>query len=208
MFSQLMPKETKFFDLFDQHASLLVRSAEIFLSLSKDFQAIPVLVEEIKKLEHEADKITHHTVEMLHKTFITPFDRDDMFRLISCMDDIIDNIDAAAGDLVMYKITQMQPAALELAKTLLIATQELQSAVKGLRDLKNSESVRLYCVNINRLEHEADHILRNAIGDLFDKEEDIRLLIKWKEIYENLEEATDRCEDVANIIEGVILEYA
>lgn len=206
MFSFLLPKETGFFDLFDQHASLIEKSTEAFFSIWSSDQPIYSVVETIKALEHEADITTHKTIELLHKTFITPLERDDIFRLISRMDDVIDHIEAAADCLILYKITALPSSAKEMVKVLDECAKELQFAVKGLHKMDNQASIRKRCYQIKHLENEADSILRQAIGKLFDEEPDTRLLIKWKEIYEHLEEAVDRCEDVSNIIEGVILE--
>lgn len=206
MFSRFLPKEPGFFDSFDQHADLIVRSAQL-LSTIWGNHSIVTSVEKIKSLENEADEITHHTIELLHKTFITPLDREDIFRLISRMDDIIDHIEAAADCLIVYKITSLLTPALSLVKILNECAQEVQSAVKGLRHIDKNPSTRLHCTKINLLESEADGILRNAIGLLFEEEQDTRLLIKWKEIYDHLEGAINRCEDASNIIEGVILEH-
>jgi predicted phosphate transport protein (TIGR00153 family) len=207
MFSFFLPKEIGFFDLFDKHASLIVQSIDVFLSIWTMDQSIESAVAKIDLLEQEADLITHQTVEFLHKTFITPIDRDEIFRLISRMDDVIDNIKAAADCLIIYKITSILPPAKGLVKILADSVRELQVAVKGLRRMDNEASIHKTYANINRLKNESDLILRNALGRLFEEESDTRTLIKWKEIYEHLEKAIDRCEDASNIIEGVILEY-
>jgi uncharacterized protein Yka (UPF0111/DUF47 family) len=147
-------------------------------------------------------------VEALHKTFITPIERDDIYRLIGKMDDIMDYVEAAAERIALYKLTVMTADVKDLADVLVRATKELEAAIKLLRDMGNAEAISKKCIDINRLENESDSILRAAVARLFDEEQDTRLIIKWKEIYENLENATDRCEDVANIIEGVVLEHA
>src|SRR5262249_26247867 len=161
----------------------------------------------IKEIEHECDTITHQCVEALHKTFITPIERDDIYRLISRMDDIMDYVEAAAERMALYKLTQMTEDVKNLADVLVRATQELAEAVKLLRNMQNAEAISQKCIDINRLENEADSLLRTAVARLFDEENDTKTIIKWKEIYENLESASDRCEDVANIIEGVVLEH-
>ncbi len=205
---KFLPRETNFFGYFDRHAALVVKSAEAFQAICRGDQSIETLIRQIKTLEHEADNVTHQAVDLLRTTFITPFEREDIFSLISRMDDVIDNIDAAAEDLLMYKIKAMRLPAVNMVDILVDSVRELEAAVNGLKDLEKESTIRVHCKNINRLEGEADQILRNAIGQLFDQEHDVRELIKWKEIYENLEQATDRCEDVANIIEGVILEFS
>lgn len=206
MFRNIIPHEAGFFDLFDQHAALVVRCAQSLLSVTSDGFMAHAAAEQIAALEDKADTVTHNTVELLHKTFITPFDRDEIFSLISTLDDVVDNVDAAADCLILYKIKTLTPASKDLAEIILTASKELQEAIRGLRNLQNSESIRQRCMTIYKLEKDADNVVRNAIGQLFDEEPDVRNIIKWKEIYEHLEDAVDRIEDVANIIEGVILE--
>jgi uncharacterized protein Yka (UPF0111/DUF47 family) len=162
----------------------------------------------IKELEHRADILTHHCVEALHKIFITPIDREDIYRLISHQDDVIDCIDGAARRIAIYKIVDMPPEAKQLADTVLASTEYVQEAVAGLRNLKNAADIQRCCFQINKVENEADILLSKVLGALFESEKDLRLLIKWKEIYEAMEGATDRCEDVANIIDGIILEHS
>ena len=208
MFGRLLPRETSFFDFFEKHAATTVQGAQEFLSLASTGANITAKAKRIKEIEHECDTITHHCVEALHKTFITPIERDDIYRLIGKMDDIMDYVEAAAERIALYRLTQMTPDVKDLADVLLRATLELEQAIKLLRDMSNAEAISKKCIDINRLENEADSILRAAVARLFDEEQDTKMIIKWKEIYENLENATDRCEDVANIIEGVVLEHA
>lgn len=208
MFGRLLPRETSFFDFFERHAAKTVEGAQEFLSLASTGANVTAKAKRIKEIEHECDTITHHCVEQLHKTFITPIERDDIFRLISKMDDIMDYVEAAAERIALYKLTTMTSDVKDLADVLLRATQELEGTLKLLRNLEHAEAITKRCIDINRLENEADSILRSAVARLFDEEQDVRAIIKWKEIYENLENATDRCEDVANIIEGVVLEHA
>ncbi|MSP62572.1 MAG: DUF47 domain-containing protein [Myxococcales bacterium] len=208
MFGKLLPRETSFFDFFDQHAAITVEGTKEFLSMATTGANVVAKARRIKEIEHEADTITHHCIEALRKTFITPLERDDIYRLITRMDDIMDFVEAAAERIALYKLKEMTPEVKDLADVLVRATEEVEKAVRGLRELKNTDQVRKTCRDINRLENEADSILRNAVARLFDEEQDTKLIIKWKEIYESLESATDRCEDVANIIEGVILERA
>ncbi len=208
MFGRLLPRETSFFDLFERHAALTVEGTEEFLSLASTGANVLAKAKRIKEIEHEADTVTHRCVEALHKTFITPIERDDIYRLISRMDDIMDYVEAAAERISLYKIKEMTPEVRDMADVLVRAAKGVADALKELRDLRNAEAIVKKCVDVNRLENEADAILRNAVARLFDEEQDVRLIIKWKEIYENLENATDRCEDVANIIEGVVLEHA
>jgi uncharacterized protein len=208
MFGRLLPRETSFFDFFEKHAALTVEGAREFLSLASTGANITAKSKRIKEIEHETDVITHQCVEALHKTFITPIERDDIYRLITRMDDIMDFIEAAAERIALYEIDHMTADVKDFGDVLLRATIELQEALKGLRDMKHAEAVVKKCIDVNRLENEADAILRNATARLFRDERDPIMVIKWKEIYEHLENATDRCEDVANIIEGIVLENA
>jgi hypothetical protein len=208
MFGRFLPKETSFFDFFEQHAALSVEGCKELLSLTLTGANITSKAKRIKEIEHETDVITHRCVEALHKTFITPIERDDIYRLITRMDDITDFVEAASERFVLYEIKEMTPEVKDLADILVRAAEQVVLAVHGLRNMKNAKPVLQACVDINRLENDADTILRRAIARLFREERDPITVIKWKEIYEDLETATDRCEDVANIIEGVVLEHA
>ncbi len=207
MFGRFLPKETSFFDFFEQHVKIALEISKEFQSLVSSGANIHAKTVRIKELEHAADMVTHNCLEALHKTFITPIERDDIFCLISRMDDIVDDIEGAAQCVDQYKLSVMTPEVKDLADVIVRSVLEVESALKSLRNFKNVVDIRKYCVNINHLENEADKILIRAVVRLFDEENDTRLIIKWKEVYENLESATDRCEDVANIIEGVILEH-
>jgi hypothetical protein len=208
MFGRLLPRETSFFDFFEQHAALTVEGIKEFVSLVSTGANIAAKANRVKEIEHETDVITHRCVEALHKTFITPMDRNDIHRLVSRMDDIMDFVEASAERIVLYEIKQMLPEVRDMADVLQRAAEQLHLALKGLRKKKDLPSVLKICIDINRLENEGDAILRNALARLFREEEDAITVIKWKEIYEDIEAATDRCEDVANIIEGMILENA
>jgi predicted phosphate transport protein (TIGR00153 family) len=207
MFGKLLPRETSFFDLFERHARLTIEGAKEFQALAGG-APVTTTVRRIKEIEHETDVITHQCVEALHKTFITPIDRNDIHRLISRMDDIMDFLEAASERIGLYEIDKMTPEVKELSAIIVRATEALEGALRGLRDMGDPQAVFTKCIEINRLENEADAIMRVAVARLFKEEKDPIMIIKWKEIYEALEEATDRCEDVANIIEGVILEHA
>jgi predicted phosphate transport protein (TIGR00153 family) len=206
MFGRLLPREESFFDYFEQHAEVLVKGTATFATLFEPGADIPAIVKRVRVLEHEADEITHRCVEALHKTFITPIDRDDIHRLISRLDDVMDFVEAAAERITLYEIAELTTDARDLADVLVRAAKDVQIALKGLRNLKDARTILQKCVDINRLENEADDILRRAVARLFKESSDPIHIIKWKEIYENLETATDRCEDVANTIEGVVLE--
>lgn len=209
MFGKLLPKEPLFFDLFEEHAQVTRKAAETFLKAIIDGPIdLQNGINPIKVLEHQADEITHHCIEALRKSFITPLQQDDIFRLISRMDDIIDGINEAFEDCLIYKIASFTPNSREFAQLLVLATERVEFLVKGLRNRKQqAEQMREAILQIHELENQADEVLRRALGQLFEDEQDLRLLIKWKEIYEVLERSMDFCEDVSNIVEGIILEY-
>ncbi|MCE5316893.1 MAG: DUF47 family protein [Parachlamydia sp.] len=198
MFSWLLPKEVRFFDYFSQHAALVAQAAEELL-VTRD-------LERLNKLEEEADQVAHQCVDGLRNTFITPIDRHDIFRLITRMDDIIDMIDETARYYACCQIGEPTPEFKALAEILVKAAHALEKAVKGLHDLKNSSSIIAECIVINELENEADNLIAETLKCLFESD-DLRRIIKWKEIYQRLETSIDRCEDVANLIEGIILEH-
>jgi len=208
MLRRFLPREDDFFGLFAQHAALTVEGAKEMQRLVQGGQNTHVLTARIREIEHETDVITHACVERLHKTFITPFDRDDIHRLITRMDDVMDYIESAAVAVMLYELTEMTQPARELADVLVRSTEAVAIAVDGLKNVKHSDVILKACIEVNRLENEGDEILRNALAGLFRGAQDPLLVLKWKEVYEALENATDRCEDVANIIEGVVLEHA
>jgi predicted phosphate transport protein (TIGR00153 family) len=207
MFGRFLPRETSFFDFFEQHAALTIEGTKELLSLVTTGANIPTKCRRISDIEHETDTITHRCVEALHRTFITPIDRDSIHRLITRMDDVMDFVEAAAERIDLYEVTVMTPDVRDMADVLHRAALQVEAAMRGLRSMKEPQAMLKLCIDINRLENEADAILRRSVARLFKEEKDPILVIKWKEIYENLENATDRCEDVANIIEGVILEH-
>lgn len=208
MLKRLLPRETNFFEYFERHAATTVQGCRELLDLATTGDDFPARAARIKDIEHQADSITHDCVEALHKTFITPIDRDQIHMLISRMDDIMDHVEMVAEQCVLYNIDHMTQDARELAQVLVQATEHIEGAVRGLRDMKHAGDITERCIEVNRLENQGDELLRRAVARLFDDEKDPVAIIKWKEIYENLEIATDRCEDVANIIEGIVLENA
>src|SRR3954468_21341508 len=203
---RLLPHDTSFFELFEQQGKKTVEGCRAFLEMIDHPTDLESQAERVKQIEHECDEITHAVVEGLHKTFITPIDRNDIYTLITKMDDVMDYVDAASERVALYEVTHAGPELRDLAGTLLSCAERVLEAVTALRNLKSSELILEKCVEINRLENVADGQLRFALARLFREEKDPVAIIKWKEIYELLETATDRCEDVANIIEGVVLE--
>lgn len=208
MFRWLLPREEDFFGLFERHAALTVEGAREMRRLVQGGQDICALAARIKEIEHETDVITHTCVERLHKVFITPLDRDDIHRLITRMDDVMDYIESASAAVMLYDLTEMTAPAQALAEVLVRSTEAVSMAVAGLQNLKQPGTILDACIEVNRLENEGDEILRTGLAELFRGATDPLLVLKWKEVYEALENATDRCEDVANIIEGVVLEHA
>ncbi|MGZ8316537.1 MAG: DUF47 domain-containing protein [Telluria sp.] len=208
MFGRLMPTEGKFFELFNQHADLCVKGASEMVALMTNFDDLDHRVHAIESIEKQADKITYSAIDMLHKTFITPIDRDDIHKLITRMDDILDLMEDAAQTVSLYDLKAVTPEAKRLAELALSCTEKVKDAVALLHNMDNSRQIVSICEEIDRLESDADHVMRAAMSKLFRDEPDVRNLIKMKAIYEILETVTDRCEDVANIIEGIIVENA
>lgn len=209
LFSRLMPREVRFFDLFNRHAELVVKGGAALATLLRAYDDVPgraARIEEIGEIEHAADRVTRDTVAMLHKTFVTPFDRDDIHRLISRMDDILDLIQDAAESLMLYDIHEVAPEACHLADLVKICCERVQSAVVLLSSMDNAPTILMVCQEIDGLESDADRVMRAAISKLFRDNGDVRQVIKLQAVYELLEAATDRCQDVANVIEGVVLE--
>jgi len=211
LLSRLMPREGQFFELFNQHASFISQGAVELASLLQgyDDQASRARrITQIQELERSADRITHDTVALLHTRFVTPLDRDDIHRLISRMDDILDLIQDTAETLMLYDIQKLTPETVHLADLVKICCERVQSAVKLLANMANSPAILKICNEIDGLESDADRVMRSAVSKLFRDESDVRQLIKLKAVYELLESATDKCQDVANVIEGVVLEHA
>ena len=208
MLEKLMPKSDEFFDDFDAQADATVRGAKLLASLLEDFTDVERKVLAIKEVEHEGDAIAHRAFERLHRQFITPFDRAEIHRLLGRIDDVLDLTDATAERLMLYEVGLVPQAAKDLARVLVPACEELQKAVRLLRHIKSPDDILAACSAIKRMESEADAIGRAAIAALFKSGADALSIMKWKEIYDLIETATDRCEDVANVIEGVVLEHA
>ena len=202
---KLFPREESFLPQFARAAEIILEAANALDELAADFTDVEVKVARIKHLEHEGDQVAHQTFGLLSRTWITPIDREDIYALVKALDDVLDFLDAAAARLVLYKIPAPTPA-LKSATAILVQSAEAICRAAGLLgDLKNSPKILEICVEINRLENEADALNRISIGKLFETEKDPIALMKWKEIYEVLEEATDRCEDVANVFEQIVL---
>jgi predicted phosphate transport protein (TIGR00153 family) len=203
----LTPREEKFFDLFEQGAANMVRAAHKLKELVDKWENPEAVVAEITEIEHQGDSITHQIIAQLHRTFITPFDREDISLIASSLDDVTDFIQAAADAMLVYKIGKPGEKAKELTAIIVQAAEEVQRAMLQLKHRREFKQMLVRCVEINRLENMADRIYRAALGDLFDGKTNIVDVIKWREIYEHMESATDRCEDVADVLEGIALKH-
>src|SRR5205807_8033692 len=195
-------------DLLERHADPPRQAAALLAEMLSKEVDLERQAERVKTVEHEGDEITHAVIERLHQTFITPIDRDDMHRLISRMDDVLALIEASSERIWLYELRRIEPEARAFAEVLVESVKAVGNAVRGLRDLRDRTALIAHCTEVNRLENEGDRLLRRAVARLFHDSTDPIHVIKWKEIYDNLENAIDRCEDVANVIEGVALEYA
>ena len=209
MLASLFPRGgSEFFDFFERHVAKTLEAARLLRAMLEDSKDAERQAAQIKSIEHDGDQITHRAIEMLHQTFLTPIDRGDIHRLITRLDDILDLVDSTAERIWLYQLQVSEPEALSLASVLINAVSEVQKAMTQLRNLKDRTAIIKTCMEINRYENEGDQLIRKAVARLFREERDAIRLLKWKEIYDYLEDAVDRCEDVANVIEGVALEYA
>lgn len=207
MFKRLLPRETSFFDFFEQHSRLSIEVARELNAIAVNPDELAGRASRIKEIEHEADTVTHQCIDALHRTFITPIDRGDIHRLIRRLDDIIDCVDSATQRMMLYEIVTIRPEFHKFTEVLIKATTGIDGAIRSLRDLKHGEKIiEKWCADIYLAEKESDDILRAALAKLFNEEKEAILVLKWKGIFERLEKAADRCEEVANIVEGIVIE--
>ena len=199
-----LPKDERFFDLFNQMADEIRGAATLLEQVLASEPPDLAKVDAIKDIEHRCDILTHDCIQRLHRTFVTPFDREDLYAMATSLDNVMDSIDHAAALLRLYKIEHIRPGARELARTVTVSADRLHSALEALATKK---PVHPHAVEINRLENEADRVYKEAVRVLFDSETDPIQIIKWKEMYDNLEMITDACEDVANVIEGIVVKH-
>jgi len=202
------PKGEKFFDLFEQGTANLVETAKVFREMVEKWEDVDQKVAEITDLEHKGDDITHTIIANLHSTFFTPLDREDITALSEAIDDVVDFIKKAADEMLVYRVERPTVSAVELAEIIMKASLELEKAIPNLRRRRLMRNVQSCCIELQRLENEADRVQREALCSLFDEQINVIDVIKWREIYEHMETATDRCEDVANVLEGVALKHA
>ena len=205
LLQRFMPRDGDFFVLFQKQAENIVAGAQAFTKMLEHYTGVPEQVQIIKAIEHQGDELTHQIFRKLNQTFITPFDREDMHELCGTMDDVIDLIDAAASRFVLYRVDSVRPGTIELSKVLGAATVELSAAIHAM---ETPDKALHRVIEINRLENESDRICRTLIAQLFEEEKDPVQIIKWKEIFEVIETAVDKCEDVSNVIESVMLKNA
>jgi uncharacterized protein len=208
MLKRLMPKSDEFFDAFDAQCAVTVEGAKMLHALLVDYRDVAARVQALREVEHRGDDVTHAAFNRLHKEFITPFDRAQIHTLLSRIDDVLDLTNAAAARLQYYEIETTQPDAAELARLLVLSAQKVQEVVAALRLIKKPEQILAGCKDIKRLESQTDEALRAGMGRLFKSGLDTLTIIKWKEIYDLIETATDKCNGVANVIEGVVLEHS
>jgi len=202
----LVPKEHQFFAQFTEMAENVALAGQMLVELMDDFGNAKTVARRILELEHVGDKHVHDVVRRLDSTFITPIDREDIYDLVATLDEVIDNIEAAADMMILYRITETTEYCHEQAKVIAKATALLSKGIAGLE--KRNNDLRDCFIKVNQLENDGDRIVREAIAGLFDGEMKATDIIKWKDIYETLESAIDECEHVANIIESIVLKHA
>lgn len=203
---KIFPKEADFFTIFEKAASNVTHAATLFVGIMEYFSNLEHWAKEVHELEQEGDVYTHDIIRKLNKTFVTPIDREDIHALASRLDDILDLLWNAADRLTVFKLKESTKWGIIMAKDLLATVELVEKAIKKLKE-KNYAHIQEYCIEINKLENKIDRGFRDALAELFDEIQDPILIIKWKEIYEHLENASDKCEDVANILEAIVLKH-
>jgi hypothetical protein len=208
MINQLLPKKNEFYDYFGEAADLSVDASQTLLRLVQNSQDPDPISRQLKTLEHQCDEVTHRTMDLLNKTFITPLDREDIHELILKIDDVVDLINASGGRITFFQVGAPTGHAVRLAQQIVHGCQKMSAAVHGMRSPKTYDAVLRDCIAVHEVENAGDDILHEALADLFATEKDPIRVIKWKEIYEMMERATDRLEDVANVLQGVIVKMS
>lgn len=199
---RLLPREARFFDLFEAQAAKVHEAARALHEMARNYNQVDEKARHIKVLETQGDHNTHEIIDRLNRTFITPFDREDIHALASALDDVLDNIEGVSSRLALFNILSVTPETLQLTS---IIEQACGAIVEAIKHLRHPQKINEFCIQINHLENEADHISRTTTAKLFHEASDFRELIKWKELYGRLEATTDDCEDVANILEGIVV---
>jgi hypothetical protein len=204
----LLPKDYRFFDLLHASAKNLVETGEVLLDLMEHYQNVDMKIAHIRELEHKGDAITHEIMARLHKTFVTPIEREDIARLADRLDDVMDHVEEATAAMKIYEVSGPTTHSVEMADIVRLMTVKVEEAISRLPDHRRLRDILPYCVELNRLENVADDLFRRAMAELFHSETAPAEIIKWRDIYRQLEAATDRCEDVANLLEGIVLRHA
>lgn len=204
---RLFPKEVRFFELFERLGELALQGGTLLHEVATNVQDLPEKAKQLERVEHDADQVTHEIMAKLNSTFITPIDREDIHRLATALDDVVDFIEGATEHMVLFKIRQTTPAFRALAEVVMKQVQQIHQMLPRLKNLRHAD-ILVHCIEVNRLENEGDRIDREAIAELFDKREDPLEVMKWRDLYDILETATDKCEDVAVVIEGIFLKNA
>lgn len=204
---QILPVEQRFFDLFEHHARTIRQAAERLRGLVEDFTEVEGKVAQLTEIEHEADFVTHEVIDLVRRSFTTPFDTEDIGALAGRMDDAVDAIQETADELVLWQVERTTPQAIELARIIEKAAAEIEAAVPLLRDRKSFRRISEHIVEVNRYENDADRVGRQALRDLLAHHDDWFQVTRWKEIYEHLEDVTDRLEDVADVLEGITVKH-
>lgn len=202
---KLLPKEFAFYDYFEKLTSINLSISDLFLDIVEGNKNIIESSQEIKRLKADAEQITRNSVDLIHQTFITPIDRADIFQLLKGLDNCLNDIFVAADRLTHYEINNIRPEAVDFAQNILHCAIEIDSAVKSLREIKKKDSILQNCARVHELEFQSDEILRKALASLY-HQDDVMLLLKWKEIYERLQRSVDRMDKIANLIEGILIE--
>jgi predicted phosphate transport protein (TIGR00153 family) len=205
MFGGLKGRSKEFFELFNAHAEQAVLAARELAALMTSGGEFERRIFEIESIEKRADEIAHTAIDLLHRSFITPLDRIDIHRLVSRLDDIVDLIEDTSQSIHVYHVTAITPECRRLCEICVACTEKVRSAVSMLSDMSNAQAIFIVCQDIDRLESEADHVMRAAMAALFRNEPDGKRLLAMRSIYEELETVTDRCEDVANIVQGIVI---
>lgn len=208
MLRRLIPQEYDFFDYFNQAADHAVQAAKLLVKLTENYADADPIARELDAVEHACDEVAHMTMDRLNKTFVTPLDREDIHAMILRIDDVVDLTNAAANRMAFFGVDKPTPHAVNLAKQILRGCEKLAEAVHGMRAAKYYDQVLRDCIAIHEVENAADDILHFALAELFATQKDAIKVIKWKDIYETMEKVTDRLEDVANVMQGVIVKMS
>jgi uncharacterized protein len=204
---QLLPRENRFFDLFEAAGANLIDCAECLELLLNDFEALPAHARQLRDLEHRGDEIIHEVMNLLRQTFLPPLEREDIVALVEALDDVVDDLEEGVARMVMYKVAAPTPTVRGLAQVITAQAQVIRSTLPYLRRKEDLSKLLPAAIEVNRLENDADHILRDGLEQLFENPTDVYDVIKWREIYEYLEAATDHAEDIANVLEGIVLRH-